>query len=233
MSSDYTLYYWPIPFRGHFIRHILAHVGARWDEADIDAVEDLRATSPADQPYPFMAPPLLHDHRRDVWISQMPAIALHLGRAHDLITDEAQTMRLFCDASDVLFEITCHHGDRMWDEASWRTFTAHRLPRWMQLHEALASRTGVMRDRGFMFGADTPSLADLALTTLWHTMTTHLPALRPMLEAHAPTVAGVTDRIAATPAIAALNTAWETREPRYCAGQIEASLIDMLARYGA
>ena len=24
MSSDYTLYYWSIPFRGHFIRHILA-----------------------------------------------------------------------------------------------------------------------------------------------------------------------------------------------------------------
>ena len=54
-----------------------------------------------------------------------------------------------------------------------------------------------------------------------------------MLEAHAPTVAGLTGRVAATPAIAALDADWAQREPRYCAGQIEASLIDMLARYGA
>ena len=24
--TDYTLHYWPIPFRGHFIRYVLAHV---------------------------------------------------------------------------------------------------------------------------------------------------------------------------------------------------------------
>ena len=33
--SDYTLYYWPLPFRGQFVRSVLAHVGALWTEADI------------------------------------------------------------------------------------------------------------------------------------------------------------------------------------------------------
>ena len=27
--TDYTLFYWPIPFRGQFVRAVLAHVGAR------------------------------------------------------------------------------------------------------------------------------------------------------------------------------------------------------------
>ena len=35
---DYTLYYWPAPFRGQFVRAVLAHVHATWDKA----TEDLR-----------------------------------------------------------------------------------------------------------------------------------------------------------------------------------------------
>lgn len=31
---DYTLHYWPAPFRGEFPRAVLAHVGADWGEPD-------------------------------------------------------------------------------------------------------------------------------------------------------------------------------------------------------
>lgn len=31
--SGYDLYYWPLPFRGQFLRAILAHAGKRWTEA--------------------------------------------------------------------------------------------------------------------------------------------------------------------------------------------------------
>lgn len=36
--SDYELYYWQLPFRGQFIRAILAWAGQRWDEFDDDDV---------------------------------------------------------------------------------------------------------------------------------------------------------------------------------------------------
>ena len=34
--ADYTLYYWPVPFRGQPIRAVLAHVGASWEEMDAE-----------------------------------------------------------------------------------------------------------------------------------------------------------------------------------------------------
>ena len=37
--KNFALYYWPVPFRGQFIRGILAHCGCSWDEHDADAIE--------------------------------------------------------------------------------------------------------------------------------------------------------------------------------------------------
>ena len=59
---DYTLHYWPIPFRGQFIRAVLAHVHATWDEADTEEILRLMETPPADQPVPHVGPPVLTDH---------------------------------------------------------------------------------------------------------------------------------------------------------------------------
>ena len=108
--TDYTLYYWPIPFRGHFIRYILAHVGARWDEPSFKTVAAVKNAPVSQQPYPFLAPPMLHDHATGKRLSQMPAIAMYLGRKHKLIGDPDETLRLLCDASDILLEITRSHG---------------------------------------------------------------------------------------------------------------------------
>jgi glutathione S-transferase len=82
-----------------------------------------------------------------------------------------------------------------------------------------------------MLGGDAPGLADLVTSTLWGTMTAKLPALRPMLDRHAPVIAGLTDRIAAidtqielrSRSDAAFGDAW-------CGGQIEASLREVLRR---
>ena len=41
--ADYKLYYWPIPFRGHFIRYVLAHAGATWEEATFEDVAALKS----------------------------------------------------------------------------------------------------------------------------------------------------------------------------------------------
>lgn len=218
--ADYTLYYWPIPFRGHFIRYLLAGAGASWDEAGFDAVSALKQLPPADQPYPFMAPPLLHDHGNDQWLSQLPAIMIYLARRHGVGGDPDLGLRLVCDASDILFEITCHHGATMWDRAAWQGFASDRLPRWMQLHQVLLARGG--------FDAAAPGLPDLVLAALWHTMVDRLPALRPVLADHAPGVETLVDQVAARPAIRAMLDGWRDSPMRYCGGQIEASILDML-----
>ncbi|QEW22617.1 hypothetical protein LA6_004849 [Marinibacterium anthonyi] len=214
---DYTLYYWPIPFRGHFIRFTLARAGAIWDEAGTDGTVTAMTAPVGGQPCPFMAPPLLHDHANDRWLPQMPAIVMHLARRHGLSSDPDLELRLLCDANDVLFEITRYHGAMMWDRDSWQTFRDDRLPRWMQIHEAM-----------LFAETEDPTLADIILTALWHTMIDRLPPLRPLLTRHAPKLEARVDHVAATPAIAGVLRDWADREPRYCAGQIEASLLEML-----
>ncbi|MCB1398267.1 MAG: glutathione S-transferase family protein [Rhodobacter sp.] len=220
--TDYTLYYWPIPFRGHFVRMVLAQVGAHWDEPGQEAIAALRLA--ADQPYPFMAPPLLVDHATGQSLSQLPAILMALGRRHGLIGDPDETLRLICDAMDVLLEITRCHGAQMWDHAAWADFVGRRLPRWLSLHERIvAGRV----EAGFL-GGEAPGLADLVLTALWHTMADRLPGMRALMVPHAPTVLALVDRVATTAPIAALIGDWRDRRPLYCAGQIEASILAML-----
>ena len=216
--TDYTLHYWPIPFRGHFIRYVLAHAGASWDESPTD---------PTAQGYPFLAQPLLIDHASGKHLAQCPAILMYLARKHRLIEEPDETLRLICDAMDVLSEITRAHGAQMWDREAWESFTTSRMARWMGLHERVVLGAGVRADAGFLF-ADTPTLADLTLAALWHTMVDRLPLLRPLLHAEAPTLEGLVDRLAARPEIAGMLAAWQEEAPRYCGGQIEASIFEML-----
>ncbi|MEJ2021937.1 MAG: glutathione S-transferase family protein [Maritimibacter sp.] len=217
---DYTLHYWPIPFRGHFIRYVLAHVGASWQEVP---------RKPEGHEYPFLALPLLIDKRSGQSLSQTPAILMSLGRTYDLVTDPDQTLRLICDCMDVLTEITRAHGAQMWDRPAWEEFTSTRLPRWMEQHEQIGLSHGLTSGAGHIFGTEAPTLADLTLAALWHTMVDRLPGLRPLLHEHAPAIEGLVDRIAARDDISAMLADWENDGPRYCAGQIEASILSMLA----
>lgn len=227
MADQYELHYWPIPFRGHLVRYVLAYVGVSWTEPDFAGMTAFKDLPVAEKPYPFFAPPVLHDLDADTWVSQMPAIMMYLGRKHELLSDPDQTLRLVCDSSDVLFEITRGHGAQMWDREAWEAFLP-RLGMWMQLHERLAVDSGVAAEQGFMFGADQPMLADLTLAALWHNMVDRLPTLRAHLRANAPTVEGLVDRVAHVPEITALRAQWADCGWRYCAGQIEHSLLEML-----
>lgn len=227
MMLDYSLYYWPIPFRGHFIRYVLAATGTTWDEPGVDEIARMKALTPADQPTPFMGPPILLDHDSGEYMSQMPAIMMHLGRRYRLIGDQDRALRLLCDACDVLQEITRNHGAQMWDRGSWVTFTDTRLPRWMQMHERHVV-TGPTAGAPFMSGKDQPGLEDLTLAALWHTMTACLPGLYPLLAANAPRLAGLVTRVAAHEPIAPMLRDWSGRG--YCGGQIETSILDMLKK---
>ena len=229
---DYTLIYWPIAFRGQFVRAVLAHVGASWAEVTFDDIVTLKDRAPSDQPVPFIGPPVLTDPANGLALSQMPAILGYLGRKHGLMPDDparaALTDKIIADANDVLYEMTRYNGAQMWDRASWDAYRP-RLTRWMEMFEVLGRRHGLAPNAGFMLGTTEPSVADLVTHILWGTMTAKLPALRPLLDATAPAIAGLSDRIGALPEQAALR---EKTDADYgddwCSGQIEASLRAVL-----
>ncbi|MCY6382319.1 glutathione S-transferase [Hoeflea prorocentri] len=229
---DYTLYYWPIAFRGQFIRAVLTAAGSTWDEADFDTIAALKSKPPADQPVPHMGPPVLIDHATGFSLSQMPAILAYLGEKHGLTPDEPQgvalTNKVVADANDVLYEMTLYNGAQMWTPDSWSAFRP-RLKRWMSMFEEIGRRHKMTAEAGTLLGTSHPGIADLTTYVLWHTMTEKLPTLLPLLEETAPATAGLCRRIADIPQQAALR---EKSDALYgdtwCAGQIEASLRTVL-----
>lgn len=226
--ADYTLYYWPVQFRGQFVRAVLAFVGSSWDEAGFDETLAQRAAEPNAQLVPHMGPPVLTDHSRDIHISQMPAILTYLGEKHAVLSDDlvlkAMNHKIVGDANDVLYEMTRHNGAQAWTEAAWREYLP-RLGRWMEIFEETGRRHGLTARSGYILGTETPCLADLVTATLWGTMTAKIAPLRPMLESHAPAITDLSDRIAAHPSQTELRSRSDASFGNvWCGGEIEASL---------
>lgn len=230
--SDYALYYWSAPFRGQFVRAILAHAGQSWTEAGDDDIARLMGLPAKDMPIPFMGPPLLIDRKADVAIAQMAAIVLYLGETLDLLPASpalrALTLKMVNDANDVIDEITLDGGRQMWTPERWRDFVP-RLKKWMSFWEETGRRHGLTPTSGFLLGGDAPGIADVVSATLWSTMTERFAAIGEILEETAPMTAALTRRLYALPALAALAAkARAEYGDTYCGGQIEASLRKVL-----
>ncbi len=226
--TDYTLFYWPIPFRGQFVRSVLAHVHATWDEAEVEAVAALKDKAAAEQLVPHMGPPVLFDHAADLSLAQTPAILSYLGRKHGLIPDAlfpaALTDKIVADANDVLYEMTLYNGAQMWTPEAWGAYRP-RLGQWMEIFEETGRRHGLTLETGHILGTDAPGIADLATQVLWGTMTVKFPSIRPMLDARAPAIAALSDRISALPEQQELRIRSDAAYgDDWCGGQIEASL---------
>ena len=231
--ADYTLYYWPLPFRGQFVRAALAHIGAEWEEAGFDEIQALRGADPADQPVPHMGPPVLTDHAANLHIAQMPAILAYLGTKHGILPDDrylqAMGHKVVADAHDVLYEMTRYNGAQMWTGPEWNAYRP-RLARWMEIFEETGRRHGLTLRSGHLLGTADPSLADLVAATLWGTITSKLPSLGQLLHDHAPAIAALSQRVAARPEQAELRARSDAAYgDAWCGGQIEASLRRALA----
>ncbi|PZX15041.1 glutathione S-transferase [Palleronia aestuarii] len=225
---DYALYYWPVPFRGQFVRAVLAHADRSWEEPDPEAILGVMEAAPHDQSVPFMAPPMLVDHAENLALAQMPAILLYLGETLDLMPDDAHrrglTGKIVGDANDVLDEMTRNGGRSMWDTESWNAYLP-RLERWMTIWEETGRRHGLSGEEGHLLGGDRTDLADLVTAVLWFTMTEKLPSLGPRLRDHAPCVAALSARVMETPRLSAMRADTDARfGDAWCGGQIEASL---------
>ncbi len=227
--ADYTLYYWPVPFRGQFIRAILSHAGKTWDEPDVGPVME---QAPDKQLVPFMGPPVLIDRANGFKLSEMPAIAFYLGETLGLLPKDtpgkAMTIKVVCDANDVIDEVTIDGGREMWTAQSWKDFTP-RLKRWMAIFEATGQHNGLKPDEGFLLGGEAPGVADIITATLWGTMIDRFPAIGEILQEAAPAISGLTQRMMTTRPFKDLMVYTNTRfGDAYCGGQIEASLRKVL-----
>ncbi len=226
--SDYDLYYWPIPFRGQFVRAVLAFAGKSWTEHDGAAISKLMHASAKQKPVPFMGPPLLIDRRADFAIAQMPAVVFYLAETLDLLPAtpalRALTIKIVNDANDVLDEITLSGGRQMWTEKRWEDFVP-RLKTWMSFWDETGRRHGLKAKSGFLLGGEAPGVADVVTAVLWSTMTERFPTLAAMLDDAAPLTAALTRRVSALPPLAQLaEKARQDYGETYCGGQIEASL---------
>lgn len=230
--SDYVLYYWSAPFRGQFVRAILAQAGRSWTEGGDEEISRLMALPAREMPVPFMGPPLLVDPKADVAIAQMPAIILYLGETLDLLPPSpalrALTLKLVNDANDVIDELTLDGGRQMWTDERWREFVP-RLRKWMSFWEETGRRHGLTQTSGYLLGGETPGIADVVSATLWSTMADRFEAIAKILEQTAPMTAALTRRLQDLPALAALAAkARADYGETYCGGQIEASLRKVL-----
>lgn len=230
--SDYTLYYWSAPFRGQFVRAVLAYAGKTWTEGGDGAISTLMSGPVEAMPVPFMGPPMLIDRRADVAIAQMPAIVLYLGETLDLMPAtpalRALTIKIVNDANDVIDELTLDGGREMWTKKRWEAFVP-RLTKWMSLWEETGRRHGLRANAGFLLGGDAPGVADIVTGALWSTMAERFGAIAAILEETAPMTAALSRRIADLPPMARLAAkAREDYGDAYCGGQIEASLRKVL-----
>lgn len=230
--SDYELYYWSVPFRGQFVRAVLAFAGKNWDEAGDGAISKLMDAPVKKMPVPFMGPPLLIDKKADIAIAQMPAIILYLGETLKLLPASpalrAMTIKVVNDANDVIDEITLDGGRQMWTEQRWKEFVP-RLKKWMSLWEEAGRRHGLKAGSGFLLGGSEPGIADVMTATLWSTMADRFPKIETILNQTAPMTAALTKRVAGLPPLAKLAAkAKEDYGDAYCGGRIEASLRKVL-----
>ena len=225
--SDYQLFYWQMPFRGQFIRAILAWAGRRWDEFDDGAIGKTMSADVARQAIPFKGPPMLVDKRTGFALAQMPAIAFYLGETLGLlpadIEGKALALKVVNDANDVIDEFTIAGGKQMWTPQRWKEFRP-RLKRWMAIWEETGRRHRLTAEAGHLLGGKA-GVADIVTATLWGTAGERFPAIGELLDDEAPAVAGLVRRLMAEPALA--NLAKVSREQfgdSYCGGRIERSM---------
>jgi glutathione S-transferase len=230
--ADYELYYWSAPFRGQFVRAVLAYAGKSWTEGGDAAIARLMEGPVKDMPVPFMGPPLLIDNKTDFALAQMPAIVLYLGETLDLLPAtpalRALTIKIVNDANDVIDELTLDGGREMWTEERWHEFVP-RLRKWMSFWEETGRRHGLKAESGFLLGGEAAGIADVVTAVLWSTMTDRFEKIGAIFEDAAPMTADLTRRVAALPPLAKLAArARQDYGDAYCGGEIEASLRKVL-----
>lgn len=232
---NYKLYYWPVPFRGNFIRLLLEEADESYEEATYEEIIGLYSMSVDEQPFPAMAPPFLHDLECDIFLSQMPVIVMYLAEKLNFLPKDsfqsAICLKLLLDSNDVLADVTNLNGMVMWEYSSWKKFRGNRLKRWFEIFEQTGQRFGLGSKTDYMLGGEQISVADIATYALWGTMTRCLPELSEDCRKYSPNIFELCQRIENRPKIQSFTEEQSRNYGNlYCGGQIEQSIREMLEK---
>jgi glutathione S-transferase len=227
-KPNYSLYYWPIPFRGQYIRAALRYSGVEYEECNPMELKKLKNAD--GQPMAmFMAPPALRDG--DLYISQTPAIVSHLGRKLGLCPTDPNKIAvadaLVNNCNDIINELTRHCGSKMWTQEEFDEFVKGRFPKWLSVVENTATRLGLKVTEGFFLGGESATYADTSVFACFALMEKCLPALRPLLRQELPCVMALCDRLGENPGLKELTDSQGSAP--YCGGHIEKSIQEALA----
>ena len=223
--SEYSLYYWDVPFRGIFPQLFLEEVKAKYKchgASEIYPKKCLKIHNPG------MAPPYLFDAGTKKYLAQMPAILMHLAREYGYLPKRPENLDLalktILDCNDVLMEFTNYFGKQMWTNVAWNDFRSKRFVTWMKVFEQTGIEHGLKEDEGYLLGSKI-SVADIATTALFGTIIHSFPKLKKDLEENAPRVLKLCERIEARPSIRQfLKKQRKKYGKSYCGGEIEKSL---------
>lgn len=243
----YTVYYWPMPGRGIFVRSIFAHANVPYRDAPVEEILKIKNAPFAEQGVPLRAPPFLIDHSvgADVaTISQTCACCHYVANKLYLMpTDpvkQSLALKVNCDCNDVCAEMWLANGAIkkdgewvMWQQRHWDEFRAGAFVNWLKMFEAMAIKFGCTRESGWLLGTAEATLADLSVWALWATIARCIPALSKPIHEHAPTVMALCDRLEGNSTSSGLRALKEQDEKAHgqlwMGGMIEKSLREVVA----
>ena len=237
----YTLYYWPMPGRGVFIRSLFAYADVPYTDAPVQEIIRIKSAPFAEQPLPLRAPPFLVDHTADATISQTEGVAHYvatkLGLMPSDLLKQSLALKVLADCNDVLGEMWLHNGAVrkdgdwvLWQQPHWDEFRAGAFVDWLRMFEAIAHRFGCTAERGFLLGTPEATLADLAVWSLWATVARCVPELSRPIHEHAPTVMALCGRLEQNAGLRALKeSSAQAYGSQWMGGMIEKSLREVVA----
>eukprot|EP00605_Chrysophyceae_sp_TOSAG23-4_P002320 GSChrysophyteH1.ASY1.ANO1.2566.1 assembled CDS len=225
---NYSLYYWPIPFRGQFIRAALRYAGEEYEECNAMELKNMK-NADGEPMALFVAPPAIRDG--DLYISQTPAIVSHLGRKLGLCPSDANSIAVadvfVNNCNDIINELSRNCGSKMWTQDEFDEFVKGRFRKWLSVVESTATRLGLKSTDGFFLGTPNATYADTSAFACFALMEKCLPALGPLLRQEMPCVMALCDRMGVHPGLQALTDSQGSAP--YCGGQIEKSIREAIA----
>lgn len=223
VADEVVVYYWPLRFRGNFIKLVLADAGVSYKTA---SREEVFATYKSPPSPVLMAPPMVKVG--SFMVNQTPAATQYVAKKYGYEPESAENsalaLKALLDCNDIIHELTRNNGHQMWDDEAWTAFVSQRLPRWLGVIDAYTK----LNEGDFIFGAKI-CYADLALYNLIELFT--LAGMGDYLKAKCPGAVALAAVVGARPGVKALV---EEQAKEYgdgvCGGQIEKSIRAMVAK---
>uniref|UniRef100_A0A7S2TQD9 Glutathione S-transferase n=1 Tax=Lotharella oceanica TaxID=641309 RepID=A0A7S2TQD9_9EUKA len=232
--SDITIYYWPIRFRGNFLKYILEEAGHKY--ATVSTYPEIKkALDDAKDGYPVFAVPLLKVG--SFRCSQMPAAVLHLAKMFHMEpsdgNDKTLALMMLLNCNDILDSITMNGGHyMMWTPEKWKTFQDGRLAKWLGVLDTALGKNpkNAKAEKIYFFGVK-PTYVDFGVLAILDGLVDEFGLVEYV--GKFPLLSRFFKEMSARPSVQKL---WSVQKPKdrskwapWCGGQIQKSIETSIA----